>query len=94
MQKFKLHSSAVLAAILLLAAVLVSSCENSRLKNEYKEKHDKYRTLMYRSNFEKCFVDSSRKYGLLYDSMLGIKKYDVTNWVDTVTISEPTPVCK
>jgi len=29
MQKFKLHSSAVLAAILLLAAVFFQSCKNS-----------------------------------------------------------------
>lgn len=82
-----------IAAILLLCAVFLS-CKSYRLKQEYKEKHDKYRTLMYRSNFEKCFVDSSRKYGLLYDSMLGIKPNEVVNFLDTVTVDEPTPVCK
>ena len=84
---------AIILAMLLLCAVF-SSCKSYRLKNEYKEKHDKYRTLMYRSNFEKCFVDSSRKYGLLYDSMLGIKEDEVINWLDTATVNEPTPVCK
>lgn len=82
-----------ISGILLLCAVL-SSCEHYRLKKEYKEKHDKYRTLMYRTNFQQCFVDSSRKYGLLYDSMLGRKPNEVVNWLDTVTINEPTPVCK
>ena len=80
---------AIILAMLLLCAV--SSC-NYRLKQEYKEKHQKYRTLMYRSNFKQCFVDSSRKYGLLYREIMGWKPVDV-NAIDTVTVNEPA-VCE
>lgn len=92
MKKINLLRSAIILAMMLMCAFL-SSCEHKRLTNEYKEKHDKYRTLMYRSNFEKCFVDSCRKYGLLYDSIIGLNKIDVNN-LDTISVNDPTPVCK
>jgi len=47
---------------------------------------------MYRSNFKQCFVDSSRKYGLLYREIMGWKPVDV-NAIDTVTVNEPA-VCE
>jgi len=84
----------LLLAILLLCAV--SSCgnlfEKEHLKIEYKEKHEKYRTLMYRSNFKQCFVDSCRKYGLLYNKSIGLEEIN-PNAVDTVTVNEQA-VCQ
>ena len=49
---------------------------------------------MYRTNFKQCFVDSCRKYGLLYDSILGIKQEnEIVNWLDTIPTNEPN-VCQ
>lgn len=53
--------------------------------------HDKYRTFWYRTNKE-CFYDSTRKYGLLLDSALGMKPINIS-YVDTVTINEKA-TCK
>ncbi len=84
--------------LLFLIFVALAGCGNDTFisgntkENEYKEKHDKYRTLMYRTNFEKCFVDSCRKYGLLYEASLGIKETDFTS-VDTIPVNEPA-FCK
>jgi hypothetical protein len=77
-------------AILLLCAM--SSCKSYRLEKEYKEKWEKYRTFMYRSNFKQCFVDSSRKYGSLYSEIMGWGPTDV-NTVDTITVNAPA-VCE
>ncbi len=85
--KIKL-SQLCISAIILLCAI---SCQSYKYKNDIKEKHDKYRTLWYRTG-EQCFYDSCRKYGLLYDSVLGISQ-DKYNWPDTVAVDEPA-VCK
>jgi len=65
------------------------SC-HSALEYKYEKLHDKYRTLWYRTG-QKCFYDSSRKYGLLYFKEIGISA-DV-NDIDTVTFSGITPNC-
>jgi hypothetical protein len=73
----------LLLAILMLCAVSCNEIKKEKEEQFYKEQHDKYRTLMYRSNFEKCFVDSCRKYGLLYNEAIGLKESDI-NSVDTI----------
>lgn len=68
----------------LLISIIVLATLISCKQNEFKEKHDKYRTLMYRSNFKQCFVDSCRKYGLLYDSVLGFVNKSSARHIDTI----------
>jgi len=70
--------------------MVLASCNNTK-KQKYKELHDKYRTFWYRTG-EPCFYDSSKKYGELYSIEIG-NTYNV-NYVDTVTINEPPPICK
>lgn len=77
MQKLKLHSSAVLAAILLLAAVFLSSCENdpthriwygnNGMRVESKSTNDReYGKWKYvvRDNFGKVLIRSNEEWNV------------------------------
>lgn len=86
-----------LSLIFVIIVVLVSVFLYREIQKEiihnkevttYKEKHEKYRTLMYRTNFKQCFVDSCSKYGKLYRSAMGWEPVNM-NDVDTVTVNEP-----
>ena len=48
---------------------------------KYDAAHEKYRTLWYRTN-EKCFYDSSKKYGELYRKAMGWDEIDFS--IDTI----------
>ena len=88
-----LHQAAIAVALLLSTV----SCQNKQqlkqetLKKKYADLHDKYRTFWYRTD-KRCFYDSTKKYGLLYDSICGKKPIDLSD-VDTTDINEPA-ICK
>lgn len=68
MQKFKLHSSAVLAAILLLVAVYSSSCnetENKKNWSKYKFGITLYGGKGMLSGYSQIYCDSVQMTGLL-----------------------------
>lgn len=57
------------------------------LINKYSSLHEKYRTFWYRTEKE-CFYDSTRKYGLLYDSLTHYDESQLLK-VDTTAFNEP-----
>lgn len=75
----------VFLVLILILIVILSSRngfvlpETKPKKNPFKDSigtlHEHYRTLWYRNN-KKTDFDSCRKYGLIVDSILGIKEVD------------------